>query len=177
MKQLPLYLDGEVVASSDVDDEIFDIVSAWRWHLRRSAQKLRRPDYRGFAWRSIDGRQVRLERWLTQADGGFVVSHVDGDTLNNQFANLRVISLREHLEHMTTRRQGSSPYRGVSWSAQYRRWVARASRDGEHFFLGRYEDEHEAAAIVRQWRDEHAPTWERQHRMPLAFARSPDSSL
>jgi hypothetical protein len=160
MSLLPLYLDGEVAAHSAVDDDVFDLLNSWPWHFHRTPQqRRRRPDYRGFAWRSINGRQVRLDRWLTQADGGYVVSHLDGDTLNNQLWNLRVVSLQEHWENMTSRHSSSSPFRGVSWSAEFGRWVARASKDGKHYFLGRFDNEHEAAAIARRWREEHAPTW------------------
>jgi hypothetical protein len=94
-------------------------------------------------------RTVRLHRWLMDAPKDVVVDHIDGDPLNNQRSNLRLVS---HLENSFNRGKTSkathSRYKGVS--RDRKRWCAYINRDGRREWLGNFATEEAAAQAYDQ---------------------------
>lgn len=72
------------------------------------------------------------------------IDHIDGDPLNNRFANLRLAdSTLNKWNVVAPQTNNSSGYRGVSRS--WNKWVAHISVDGHHKYLGSF-DTPEAAS-------------------------------
>lgn len=88
-----------------------------------------------------DSNSVSLHRELTNAPRGLVVDHINGDTLDNRRANLRVCEQRQNLWNGRPHRDGSSRYRGVSRMRRSGTW--RAQIQGKH--LGFFRSEEDAA--------------------------------
>jgi HNH endonuclease len=105
-----------------------------------------------YAATHTDGGRVRLHRFLCALDrsGPLEVDHINGDCLDNRRVNLRVVS---HLVNGQNRHggRGTSLHRGVSWNDRRGTWVAQAQRAGTHHFLGYFDDEDQAATVVRQF--------------------------
>lgn len=173
MKRIPLYLYGDVVTHTLVDDHLYDHLNQWRWHLARPEDRPQRNGRtphrqhelhgyarRGIRWEgsSIPTRKgVLMHSYLTQPDPGYVADHIDGDPLNNQLHNLRVITSGENNQNARKRRNASSRYRGVSLDQQRGLWMAQCTVYGQHHYLGRFADEEEAAEVVKAFRLEHMP--------------------
>lgn len=83
--------------------------------------------------------------------------HIDGDALNNQRSNLRV--LPSHAANMQNRRTqvGTSKYRGVSWRKSKQRWRAMVQINGRSIWGGTYATEIEAAQAAEALRRVHLP--------------------
>ena len=84
--------------------------------------------------------------------GDIQVDHIDGNKLNNQKNNLRLVNSSENqLNHLKTK--GKSQYRGVIWSgcsqglvAAGKPWIARLKPAGlPRIYLGSFATEEEAA--------------------------------
>jgi HNH endonuclease len=88
-----------------VDDEDYQYLKQWKWHW--SAGYAERKEYPG-------GKQthVHMHRVILNAPKGVLVDHKDGDTLNNQRANLRPSTHSTNAMNMRKHR-GSSRYKGV----------------------------------------------------------------
>lgn len=69
-----------------------------------------------------------------------VVDHINGDKLDNNLSNLRIISNRENL----SKRGGSSKYVGVSWVKKDKKWRTDIYLGDRYYYLGLYQTEEEA---------------------------------
>ncbi len=70
-------------------------------------------------------RHRYLHRFLMDAPEGYVVDHINGDTLDNRRSNLRVVTQRQNIANSRT--YNRTGYKGVT--RRGRRWVAQI-RDG-----------------------------------------------
>jgi len=126
-----------------VDDEDYDRVAAFKW----SATKTKSNVYAVRKVQKPSGRTTSqlLHRFITGVTNTRVrVDHADHNGLNNQRDNLRPCVPGENGGNQKKTR-GTSRYKGVSWDAGRRRWRAHITIRDELKFLGRYDDEREAA--------------------------------
>lgn len=144
--QIPLYApDGTVAAYTFVDSADADWVSRWRWGL----------DGWGYAYRSEStvrgSRVIRLHRELLGLKPGDrrITDHIDRDKLNNRRANLRAIPKGMNGQNLPSFRGSTSQFRGVSWDANRRKWLACARLGGKTVNLGRHLTETDAAEAAR----------------------------
>lgn len=128
-----------------VDDADYDRLSAFKWRVCTGAGK------HHYAARYERGAVVLMHRELMQAPRGTYVDHVDGDTLNNVCANLRVCSPAQNaLNAMKRSNLSSSRFKGVTL-LQGRYWgaVARGA------YLGCFQTEVDAACAYDAYAREH----------------------
>jgi hypothetical protein len=77
-----------------------------------------------------------------KASKGVVVDHIDHNTLSNRRCNLRLVTSEQNYANMGPH-SGKSGYVGVY--PRGRKFEAGITWQGEHFYLGRYDDPVEAA--------------------------------
>jgi hypothetical protein len=141
---------GEVVAHTLVDAEDRHL-AALRWYLDAgNAARSGKPYVR----RARGGRAVYLHRQILglRQDDPRKGDHINGDTLDNRRANLRIVTVAENAQNQGSR-GGSSRHRGVCWDKARGKWMAQAGGRT----LGRFDSEDEAAAVASAWRAEHMP--------------------
>lgn len=136
-----------------VDEADLDAVTGIRW--------LRSSQGYACAFGAVsDGRPYfvmhRLLLGLRKGDKR-QVDHVNRDRLDNRRANLRVVAQRLNLQNNVGHRDASSRFRGVTWDKRRQKWAAQASDLGRHIFLGRFDDEIEAAVVAERWRLQNMP--------------------
>lgn len=123
-----------------VDDEDYEKLSQYTWTPKKDnnvvyARRSLRIDGKhkeGFMHRDIMGIP----------DKGYVIDHVDGNGLNNQKNNLRIITHKQNMQNLHINK--TSIYPGVNWSAKRRKWEARCKDRGVRRYLGGYEKEIDA---------------------------------
>lgn len=77
-----------------------------------------------------------------------VVDHINGDPTDNRPENLRDTTQQGNCtSYVTSHCDSSSSYRGVSWYPRYNKWEVSIMFCGKREYLGRYENEDEAAMI------------------------------
>lgn len=89
---------------------------------------------------------VRMHRFilgLSNGDGS-IVDHIDGNGLNNQRHNLRLVSNSQNCAN-NKRPLPASGFRGVSWRTSTRKWHARIIHNSQHIHLGFFENAQLAA--------------------------------
>lgn len=67
------------------------------------------------------------------------IDHIDGNGLNNSFANLRKASASQNQCNVTVRRNSSSGLKGAHWHTQSNKWRARICFLGTDYYLGLFE--------------------------------------
>ena len=76
-----------------------------------------------------------------------MIDHIDGDRLNNQKSNLRILTAKENSQNRLSLKNSTSQYIGVSYNKTNGKWVSQIRVDGVYFWLGHFRDEIEAAKI------------------------------
>lgn len=144
MKYISLGGDKRVV----VDDSVFDFLSTVRWHVNNKSGKFY-AIYRPY----VGGKRksVQMHRIVAMAPQDAEVDHINGDTLDNRFENLRLCTRAQNTVN-SVGRVGKYGYRGVRKAAK--KWrVIVAGQD-----VGYYYDIKEAAnaydnEVVRRYGD------------------------
>lgn len=140
---IPLTQGKETV----IDAEDWPRVSAHKWYAQRRPKGF----YVGSAVRFEDGqvRYLRLHRFILNAAPGTLVDHIDGDTLNNTRANLRMATVSQNAMNMRPKEHTQSRYKGVIWhrDRKQRPWEARITCEGKTHLLGRFITPEEAALV------------------------------
>lgn len=132
-----------------IDDADAPLVLAYHWQANYS---------RRYAVGIVDGRQVRMHRFLMGAPADREVDHANGDGLDNRRSNLRIATPSQNKGN---RRKGAraytSRYKGVFRRSDRttERWHA-AIHDGRRRWLGSFLTEEDAAraydrAALAKW--------------------------
>jgi len=141
-----------------VDSDDLSDLSQYRWHCLLPS-RVGKTAY-AYAWIPYPNA-VMMHRHLMHLDVGDSehVHHKDEDGLNNQRSNLEVVTVSQHLS-MQGPRGLTSEFKGVHWENNRWKWKAMIHVNGKDIFLGRYDDEVEAALTydqaVRKFRTDHA---------------------
>lgn len=129
--------------SALVDDEDFEALSQWNW----IAVKIGKTYY---ATRSIEPRY--LHRVLMKPAKRMCVDHIDGDGLNNQKSNLRVVSHSANLSNRVFKNTNNkSGTNGLSWAKERGMWHARLIREGKKHFLGYFKRKEDAEKAIHSF--------------------------
>ena len=73
------------------------------------------------------------------------VDHINGDRIDNRWANLRECSSAENSRNRRLNRDNKSGYTGVHWHSSVKRWVAKICVAGRFIHLGVFSTAEEAA--------------------------------
>lgn len=108
-----------------------DTFYAARWGSRRKGE--RRKSY-------------QMHREIMQIGDDMLCDHINGNGLDNRKANLREATCAQNSWNSGKSRGVSrSKYKGPAWDKRYRKWEVRISVHGKRIYIGRFNDELEAA--------------------------------
>lgn len=92
------------------------------------------------------GRAVYLHRLIMNAPVGKEVDHINGDGLDCRRSNMRLCTPRQNRQNMRkTNMPKTSTFMGVSWDKSRSKWRAVIKDKRKYIYIGRYDDEMEAA--------------------------------
>ena len=145
MSRLPIHnRKGKIVAHAIVDDADYARASQYPWSFRDGDKY---PCYSIYI-PIRRSKKIYLSNLILghPSSRSIVVGYRDGNTLNCSRQNLIVRTSRERGALMKKqKRDTSSVYRGVSYDASRRKWVAEIRRDKKRVFSKRCDSEEEAA--------------------------------
>jgi len=139
-----------------VGKNTFALVDDADWDLYFCKWSTNRPQGAGFyAIRtfSCNGKRSRypmhrvvLERKINRKlETSEIADHINGNTLDNRRSNLRVATTAQSVYNrsMSRRKPGGSKYRGINFEDG--KWVARVFFKRKSIYLGRFDNEIDAA--------------------------------
>lgn len=144
MKQIPL-TQGKFAL---VDDDIYELVKDFNWYTL----KVKNTFYVARKSSRIDDPQGKQYKILLhhivvgKPNKGYEVDHIDGNGLNNQRDNLRVITHRGNLQNRIEHRKGRLVGACLVNSKKHplTPWRADIRINGERKYLGTFKTEQEA---------------------------------
>jgi HNH endonuclease len=143
MKEIPL-THGRVAI---VDDEDFEWINQWKWHVRTCGGGKR------YAYRWGQGRPQReiisMHRMILNVTSG-ECDHKDGNSLNNRRSNLRSCTHAQNVRNRGVQKNNSLGLKGVCRSRD--KFRAYISYEGKTINIGHFLNSTDAAIA----RDEYA---------------------
>ena len=126
-----------------VDTEDLRRLSRFRWCTSKKSKKSSKPLI--YAHRNDGDKAVYMHREVLSVDGSQEIDHINGNTLDNRKANLRVCTRRQNAQNLRKRKGYRSRFKGVCWSKNTGKWRARIDHSVKQIHLGYFESESEAA--------------------------------
>jgi hypothetical protein len=121
-----------------VDAADYPELSRYKWYALAPSR-----DGRFYAVRKEKGQTVLMHRQIMNPPDGMVVDHIDGNSLYNRRRNLRICTPFQNAQNQRRPKRGESKFVGV-----YRvgdKWEASVGHRGRTYYVGRFDDEVEAA--------------------------------
>ena len=138
-----------------VDDEDFEFLSQWKWFAQRMSHTVyaaRKPWVVGGKGKSI---KIFMHRIILDTPDHMQTDHMDGNGLNNQRSNLRVVTRRDNmLNRARWTKDNISKFRGAYLDKRDGKWASSITINGKCFYLGRFKTEEEAGLAYRSKRVE-----------------------
>ncbi len=100
------------------------------------------PRVRGKTKKILFHRELLADE-LKKVSKNYFVDHINGNVLDNRIANLRIVSAAENARNRRKGTNTSSKFKGVTAHAD--NWIAQATYNGKHHYLGYFKSEVEAA--------------------------------
>lgn len=116
-----------------VDDETFTWLKKYKWTLSGNGKY---AIY--YTKRNGKRRLFQMHRIIMNAKKGEYVDHIDGNGLNNQKSNLRIVT---HRQNMLNRKDLKKT---IGITKHQKGYWARIRFEGKHFSLGVYEKKEDA---------------------------------
>lgn len=95
----------------------------------------------------IDGKNYLMHRiiWLhVTGEQPLVIDHINGDSSDNRFCNLRNVDIQTNNKNVKLRENSKSGAAGVHWYKPYRQWQAYINSGGSRRFIGYFDNLTEA---------------------------------
>ena len=149
MKTIPLSQNQFAM----VDDDDFQLLKDFKW----TALKHGNTFYAGRFEAIGKGKRrlVRMHRFIMGAKEEETVDHIDRNGLNNTKENLRMVTSSQNAWNRAKGKNGSSPYKGVSFHKDTGKYVARIMIEGKAKSLGYFDNPEEASVAYEKAADEY----------------------
>jgi len=121
---------------AQVSDSMFEFLNQFKWCY-----------HKGYAVRNvtIDGKrhtEYMHHYVIGKPLPGFVTDHLNGNKLNNQLENLKIVTHRQNQQNRHKHRNGKLV--GASYFKREKKWGAQIVIDGKKKHLGLFKTEQEA---------------------------------
>jgi hypothetical protein len=128
------YPDQQTIIDTKI--HTIEFISNGRWHVDINRDKL-------YVRRTINGKSVKLHRFIMDAKKGEHIDHKSLDTLDNRKCNLRVCTNAQNVMNRPISKLNKSGFKGVSKEGN--RWKCLISYDGKQRYLGLFKNKIDAA--------------------------------
>lgn len=142
-----------------VDEDIFDLISSLTWHASDAgyAQTTSLSSIKNFRSALSIGEfesvyfptgPVKMHHIIAgQPVKGFVIDHLNGNTLDNRRENLRLVTFGVNSKNRVLHKSNKAGYQGIYWFKAVKKWRAHITVDGKYISLGFYKELADAVAV------------------------------
>lgn len=139
-----IYLSGKLGQGKFalVDSADFEWLNQWIWNYDKGyAYRTQRYGLRKFNKK----KNIHMHRLILDAPKGFFTDHIDGNRLNNQRKNLRIVNYQQSAFNTGLSSRNKCGYKGVGWHKEKEKYRAYIKMDGHQKHLGYFKTKEEAA--------------------------------
>lgn len=136
-------INGTVILIDEADERL---VAQHEWWI----------DSKGYVTGSVNGKRIRLHRYLLRPGSSDLVDHANRNKLDNRRCNLRIATRSQNARNSKMRSHNTSGFRGVYWCRDTQKWRAEIRVNGKGVKIGRFKSKRDAAlAYDREARKRH----------------------
>ena len=133
------------------------------WKVNRTANKIKGTkagclDGRGYLQTKINNVLYKNHRLIFLMHHGYlpkVIDHIDGNPLNNNFANLREASTSQNVMNAKLYCTNKSGIKNVCWNKKHKKWVVKLQINKKRIHFGMFEDIELAELVAHEARDKY----------------------
>lgn len=126
------------------------LVDRWRVKAGDKARSVRDTGKKRYYRLKYRQKQYQLHRLAFLYMNGEMpkgeVDHINGNSLDNRWENLRIVSRQENSRNVKKANRNTSGVVGVTWNKAVERWQSQIGVDGKCVFLGYFSDLSEACS-------------------------------
>ena len=137
------------IAETIVDNNMYYIIIKHTWCLNG----------RGYVQSKINGKIIRLHRFILDCYDELKVDHINGNPLDNRKINLRISTNKENGQNKTKIENCTSKYIGVCYHIKNKKWQADIKINGEKKYIGLFNTEEEAAKARDEYTKKYFPNF------------------
>jgi hypothetical protein len=89
------------------------------------------------------------------------VDHINGNTLDNRFDNLRIATSAQNSKNQKKRKTNKSGFKGVCWHKKGKKWYATIRANNKQIHLGGYNSKFYAALVYARAAKHYFGEWRR----------------
>lgn len=112
--------DFEIVGVAKINIEDYELCKNHKWYL----------DSSGYARTSLNGKKVRLHRFLLNSQKGDIVDHINRNRLDCRRNNMRIVTSQENSINRGLQSNNKSGISGVYFAKGY--WIATLKQEETH---------------------------------------------
>src|SRR5260221_205877 len=98
-----------------VDDEDYEYLNQWKWHLSSNGYAVRRPYIKGSEKTGQKHTVVWMHRVINNTPAGRDTDHINRDRLDNRRSNLRTATFSQNSMNKGLSKSNTSGIKGISW--------------------------------------------------------------
>jgi hypothetical protein len=138
-----------------VDDETYPWLSTFKWYLagRNNRAKGGTGAY-PYTW-LVSGEnklyRLKITRLLMPPKQGLVVDHINRDSMDNRWENLRYLTSKENLANRGLRADNTTGVEGVQKSTYKDRYSVRVRVNGQSYWVGNFDTVEDGAKAKEQF--------------------------
>lgn len=125
-----------------VDNEDFERLNQYKWHIYRKAGKFLRGACR---FDNKTKTAILMHREIMKAPPNMQVDHINHNVFDNRKTNLRLCTNSQNAQNQRPKIGYSSKYKGVAWYKRRKKWRALIEHNHHSIFLGLFDNEIAAA--------------------------------
>ncbi|MGL5934760.1 MAG: HNH endonuclease [Cetobacterium sp.] len=118
-----------------IDEDIYHDIIKYKWYVTKF----------GYVNGYVNGKVVRLHRFIMGYTGDDCIDHIDSNKFNNSKKNLRITTAMQNSMNKKSTSGSSSQYIGVSLNKNTGKWTAQITIKGKQKHLGSFTCEIDAA--------------------------------
>lgn len=111
-----------------IDAEDYERVKNVCWYINH-----------GYVLGCINGKEVRLHRFLTECPETAIVDHINQNKADNRKCNLRIVNHSQNNMNKSMQKNNTSGYVGVNYHKKNRKWTASISVNRHQIYLGSFD--------------------------------------
>jgi hypothetical protein len=108
----------------------------------------------GVVNRKTKYKNIYMHRFLTDAEKGEFVDHINHNTLDNRRDNLRITTNQNNLiNRHGANRNSTTGVRNVSWHSREQKYAVQFQVDGKNKYIGKFDKLEDAAKCAEEFRN------------------------
>lgn len=100
---------------------------------------------RGYLAACINGKNIRLHRFIMKPSDKEIVDHIFGDTFDNRRGKLRICDHQQNGCNRRKHKTTNTNFKGIGWVEESNKWYARITVNKKKVWLGYFDNETDAA--------------------------------